>query len=155
MEISNPCAGILVYSYFLNFSSLSGFGFHMFVLGCISSLPQLAWDKRLCCWINVWTIDLSNQISVYMAVCIVFCSLPFVHFWLCVCAVFWKEDIFLNLQLSLSDGYLIHLYSTWWDWGGRNSVSQSEMNLLIWRSICCQRLLIPVRSGLWRVKLLH
>jgi hypothetical protein len=28
--------------------SLSLYGFHMFLLGFISILPQLAWDKRLC-----------------------------------------------------------------------------------------------------------
>jgi len=45
MEISNSCAGILVYSYFVySFLSFS-FYFHKFLLGFISSLPQLAWDK--------------------------------------------------------------------------------------------------------------
>ena len=42
MEISDPCAGILVYSLF---PSRSCFGFLLFLLGFISSLPQLAWEK--------------------------------------------------------------------------------------------------------------
>jgi hypothetical protein len=42
MEISDPCAGILIYSLF---PSRSCFRFLLFLLGFTSSLPQLTWEK--------------------------------------------------------------------------------------------------------------
>jgi hypothetical protein len=42
MEISDPCAGILIYSLF---PSRSCFGSLLFLLSFISSLPQLVWEN--------------------------------------------------------------------------------------------------------------